>query len=318
MARLQEDQKLIVSLENLLQKDKSVIEWFNATFSSQASIAWLQNSCNISINPHQGRGGRRELQITKKSHMKCTEVQKYTSNNTNKLLHLNKRTEELLSASSVLAPTPTALPTSPLVLDAPSPVEGEPPEPPRLHVVQGPAAGLGLEVELRDAGLPPVPQEPHPVAHTAPAPNASAPPPPRPKREKLLSRLSRAKISFHKVSKRQKQKVRKAVVAKLCKVIQEHVQVDGEHITYHDVLLDAAQAVDHRTRKRKRREERKESAKLPLIRKLAETYSAGDKTKVEKRRILSTFSREFTLKELNAFVFSSGSGVKVRSTRKLQ
>lgn len=77
LSREEENKKHRVCIETLLNSQKDTVSWFNKTFCKDESIAWLKEFCSIEVNSQQGRGGRQELWITKKSKFRVEGVKNY-------------------------------------------------------------------------------------------------------------------------------------------------------------------------------------------------------------------------------------------------
>lgn len=299
----------VVQLQQLLHDNSSTIEWFNHLFPSNAPTeSWLFATCHIGSRGQQGRGGRREILIKKESSFLKKDViqflakQRKGNNNFTLLPGVssgNTLSEEpsLLATSSHIAPpmipplpASTAGHSSILTSNADSTSELEI-TPPVMTVEPEDADDGAIDGDIPSVDV---------VNASAAAPAAL-----------LLRRLLKRQVSYDKVSRRNKQRVRRILADDICNRIRKSVAVDEENITCSDILRDIADSVDRRSKKRKRADAKQALARQPLVQKLVTEYSSPSVSRKERRRILSTISREFSLKELNKYVFSVNSGVQV-------
>lgn len=291
MARDKEERKYVVSLERLVENGNETIKWFNKHFTSQSSLLWLQQFCKIQINPQQSRGGKRELLLSKDSQFRVLSVKDFLKG------RYHGRVVPPGAGDPNGEPSGSALPS----LSSMHAAAAVPPATDAIaaftaplvapHGEATPTAHAEVEVEAEVASpLAEADLSEHALSGATLSP-------------RLLSRSSKAKISYTDVSRRQKLRVRKALTKELCRIIKESVATDDEYITCTDVLQDVAQSIDRRSRKRKRSEQKRSLAATPLVQKLAAEYVLKKGSRKERKRILSVFSREFSLKELNSLVF---------------
>jgi len=309
MSRKKDGERELVALQDLFKNENGVIAWFSKKFGSKGGEMWLKEFCNIEVNAQQSRGHRRELWLTKDSKFRVEGVKNYLNGNkTAKSTNISSQqnTTGSLSFDATLLfckysiqifsfpsccfftaagsdSAQTAADTAPVISDVGAPAD--PPAPAELS-------------DPLPAPAPPLP----PAAAAAPT-------------SKMLSRISKAKIAYDKVSKRQKLRVRQALTNQLCKIIKDTVAVDEEYVTCTDILRDVASSVDKRSRKRKRTEQKSVLAASSLVQRLAAEYVLKKESRKDKKRILSAISREFTLKELNELVFLPHTDTKVSNNK---
>lgn len=300
----------VVQLQQLLEDHSSTVEWFNHKFPSNLqSESWLLTEFRIGCRNQQGRGGRREMLIRKESSFKKKDVFKF--------LDKKRKTK----SQNTAVPVPSGNTFLPLSV-GPSSLTAVSPTPPAavLPVIVASPAGHSLLHESSEDGETEATVA-ETVMETTPATtvaggggdgpvvaagdvDAAAP-------ALLLKRLLKKRVSYDNVSKRNKQRVRRILADEICNRIRKSVAVDEENITCSDILRDIADSVDQRSKKRKRADAKQALARQPLVQKLVAEYSSATVSKKERKRILSTISREFSLKELNNYVFSVNAGTKV-------
>jgi hypothetical protein len=151
--------------------------------------------------------------------------------------------------------------------------------------------------------------------HTAPPPTQPTAPPPTqptqptasvPVRGKLLAK---AKGSLFEQSARQQQRVLKAAAPALKAAVESMICVDNGNVSYDDVVQLAASKKTQR-----KAMDKKSLADSGIVQAQVQLYlhvPAGKAKKREKKRILSTISREFTLEELNEVVFRGRAKVSI-------
>lgn len=263
-----------VTLKDLFEDDQDMIERFGDLFRTEHSKVWLHSETAVLFNNQQSYGARRELILTK--HSKITYKKLYS--------YLRcQQSSAILSPSipAVIAPDDVA--TSSTTSTALSS--------PLTHAIT---------IASDD-----------PSTSSSSTPMATPPPatPSPPQTARLLSRLKKRKVEYEDASIRVKQRVARELTSELCDIIEKKVAVDNKYITHGAIMRTCADSADrgNKNAPSKRvspvRAQRRVLASDPVVQAQVRLYLAPGATKKERNRVLSTFSRRFTRKELNTIVF---------------
>lgn len=285
---MESDEVCVFTFSSIFGEDRCLATAFSSILKTEQVKVWLSSECKIIYNEQQSRGMRREVAISKMSHICMNKVESYFTteylDNTVKMTKKQQHIEKDFTPSFTGNIGEQALAQQPVPAQAPRPVQ-----------TAVPVQGL-------------IEQAPFP-AQTVPT---NAPLGHPPKKSRLLSRSRN--IHYSNLHKRQLQRVQAVLLNPIRKLIEQKVSIDKKYITVKDILVDLANAdsTDAQAAEQ-RRHEKERLAGHPVVQSQVQNYCAAINNKQEKKRILSNISPDFTLKELNTFVFTPDKNVKVRT-----
>jgi hypothetical protein len=271
--RWADDREEMVAASLIFVNNEESAKEFLQAIRPRKVKAWLSSKCEIRIRETQSSGMRTEFIINKRSEIQDVDVRAYFT---------GTHQESTASPSTQHTAPPPTQPTAP------------PPTQPTAPLPTQPTAPLPTQ-----STQPTQPTAPPPTQPTQPTASV-------PVRGKLLAK---AKGSLFEQSARQQQRVLKAAAPALKAAVESMICVDNGNVSYDDVVQLAASK-----KTQTKAMDKKSLADSGIVQAQVQLYlhvPAGKAKKREKKRILSTISREFTLEELNEVVFRGRAKVSI-------